>query len=121
MKSTLLLLTLKFLTVDITNGKAKTSQCINEDISNLKSNSELHHNDILGKELPLAQTDLVNKWVWHDGSWSIGPIGVILNGPCPLFCLLEEWQNLLPTPTRIAKLFPLIIVMAMATEVNHPV
>ena len=82
---------LKSLTVDIPNWKPETLQCINEDISNLKLNPELCHYYIIGKEGPFAQTYLVYKGVWHDGSLPIGPIGVSINGPFPLFCLHEEW------------------------------
>ena len=82
---------LKSLTVDIPNWKPNTSHCINEDISNLKLIPEPCHYYIIGKDRPLTQTYLINKGVWHDRSLPIGPIGVILNGPCPLFCLLEEW------------------------------
>ena len=52
---------------------------------------------------------------------TICPVGVVWIGPRPLFCALEEGQHVVPTPARVAKFLPLVIILAVAPEVDHPV
>ena len=64
---------------------------------------------------------LVEMGVGHKVEAASSAIGVIWIWPCPLFSLLEKWQHVLPSPAWISKALPLVKVLAVSTEVNHPI
>lgn len=52
---------------------------------------------------------------------TICPVRVVRIGPTPLFGTLEEGLHVIPTPARVAKLLPLVIILTVPSEVEHPV
>ena len=60
-------------------------------------------------------------WYWHDTEVSISPIDIVLICSSKALCLLEEWQHISPAPSWISKFLPLLKVLTVPAEVQHPI
>ena len=57
----------------------------------------------------------------HDPKATLRAISPVVVGPRELLCLLEEGLHVAPSPAGVAELLPLVVVLAVAAEVQHPV